>query len=539
VVFLLDTTDSAAWVAAAAAARTLAYVVSGPIGGALADRLDRRRLIIVLDVARLVLMIAGAAAIWGAAAPWVAVAIAMANSVFTAGHRPAVIAATPELVPEDDLAAANAAEGVVVSLGFFVGPAIGAGIVALTDTATAFVVNGVLFALATLLAVGLPTLGGSRHADSRSSVLGDEGSGVAPQSQGGFVATVLDDVAEGGRIVWRSAPLLALTMLVSAYLFQYGMEGVAHPFVATDLLGLGNNGVGVLMAAAGAGALVVAPFMPRIGARGNAGSVMIWCALVIAGTMLALAFTSSPVVAAVLLGIEGVCTVVLEVLSLTMLQRVCPDGAVARVFGLQDSLTAVTQVLGAAATPLLIKAIDLEGALVVGALVFALVAVLCRPVLTRSSEQYSTERLRLAPQVQRLRELGIFGDASQAALERIARSMRAVSFAAGEKVFQEGDHPDVLYIVADGSFSVSKAAEGVVGELAPGAWFGEIGLLRGIPRTATVSAIGAARAEVIPGRVFVDALVTFDLMPDPLRRTMASRLRPAPSDPPMFDPPSS
>jgi CRP-like cAMP-binding protein/predicted MFS family arabinose efflux permease len=492
-------------------------VVLGPFGGALADRYDRRKLMRTLDLVRFGLMMVLAFVVWGGGSPVVVVGLTVLNAVATTPYRPAAIAATPMLVPEDDLAAANAAESVIGSLAFFAGPAIGAAVVALWNPGAAFAVNALTFAVSAVFVSkigdaggGGPRVGWGAGADDAAAATG-----------GGLWA----DIREGSTVMARNAAIAALVVFTAAVVFQYGAELVLHVFVATDRLGMDASGVGVLAAAMGVGGLVVAPFTARLGSRRNAGTMLAASGLLMGLCMAALAFTTSPVMAVLLLAVEGIGTIVFEVLSITMLQRACPEGLLARVFGLQDSLTAASQLVGSAMAPLLLRLLDLRGALMVSGGVMVVVALLTSPALARASAASNDERVRLAPIVARLRSLGIFGDASQAALERLARASTPWTVTAGRVIFREGDRPDDLYVVSSGTFVVDTASHGIVNRLGVDDWFGEIGLLRRLPRTARVTAETDGELLLIDGQVFIDALSGPDVLPDPLRRTMTRRLR--------------
>src|SRR5262245_26817270 len=162
VVLLYDATGSAAWVAASAVVRMLAYVFLSPFGGVVADRFDRRRLLVVLNVSRAVLMALLALVAWTGGSPLVAIALAGLTTVATVPDRPACVAATPSLVAEDDLAAANAAESIVAQITYFAGPGLGALAVALSDTGTAFLLNGLTFLMSAVFVMKVGDLGGGR-----------------------------------------------------------------------------------------------------------------------------------------------------------------------------------------------------------------------------------------------------------------------------------------------------------------------------------------------------------------------------------------
>ena len=195
----------------------------------------------------------------------------------------------------------------------------------------------------------------------------------------------------------------------------------------------------------------------------------------------------------------------------------------ARVFGLQDSVSSVAQLFGSLAAPFLVSGVNLEASLwIVGGLAVAASLLLAGP-LHGLATSCDDQRKRYAPITARLRSLSIFGDARQAALERIARAAGSRTVAAGQLVFAEGDDADEFFVVVNGTGSVHKAGRGEVDRVDVDDWFGEVGLLRGAPRNATVSAIDDLDLLVIPGSVFLEALTTNEMLPEPLRLSLAAR----------------
>jgi CRP-like cAMP-binding protein len=156
--------------------------------------------------------------------------------------------------------------------------------------------------------------------------------------------------------------------------------------------------------------------------------------------------------------------------------------------------------------------------------------------LHRLSTSCDAQRKRYAPITERLRNLSIFGDARQAALERIARAAGSRTVAAGQPVFAEGDDADEFFVVVNGTATVRKAGLGEVGRVGVDDWFGEVGLLRGAPRNASVSAIDDLDLLVIPGSIFLEALTTNEMLPEPLRLSLAARTSPPPNSEPMRTP---
>lgn len=520
VVLLIDDTGSAGWVAAAAVLRILAYVVLSPFGGVVADRYDRRRLMMTLDIGRFVVMLAVAIVIWAGGHVAVVIVLTVMNSVLTVPYRAAAVAATPHVVAEDDLAAANAAESVIAQFAFFVGPALGALVVAATDPGFAFLVNALTFLLSAGLLVRAGALGGGR-ANTAAGAADEAGFEEEISEE---ASSMWADVVDGGREVRRSPGLLALMVLTSALLFQVGAENVLHVLIAKDVLGKGADWVGVMAAAMGVGGLLIAPFAARLGASRFAGLLVATAGVLIGAPFALLSVVHSAGPTLLLLGVQGVGGMIFEVTFITLLQRWAREDAIARVFGLNDSLTAVTEIAGAVLAPILVVAAGLDVALAFVGLVLVIGAAAVAPVLHREAMRFEQRRRGLLPIIEQLRELGIFEDASSSALERIARSLHDATFAAGTHVFAEGDAADNLYVVRSGEFVAESAAAGVLSTMRVGEWFGEIGVIRRMPRTAAVRATTDATAWVIDGQTFRGALAGPLQGQGLLHGTMSTRL---------------
>jgi hypothetical protein len=160
---------------------------------------------------------------------------------------------------------------------------------------------------------------------------------------------------------------------------------------------------------------------------------------------------------------------------------------------------------GALVAPVLAEVAGTGGALIVTAIALVAATVAVTPAL-RSIEAAATRRsVELDPIVRVLRSLGLFEAASQAALERIAASVERCDVGAGALVVREGEPADAVYIVRRGTFTVTVHGA-AVNEVGADEWFGEIGLVRRVPRTATVAAAADGHLWRIPGDVFLAAL---------------------------------
>jgi MFS family permease len=524
-VWVVQQTGSTGWVAAVFVLRILPYGLFGAPGGVLADRLDRRKLLVGLDIGRGLLMLVLIGVVAADGPVLVGAVVGALTSSLSAVARPAVVAATPRVVGEEDLAAANALETVMAQLTVFAGPALASLLIEVASIEMALVFNAATFAVSAVLLTGVRSAGGGRA--DRATASADDGDDVAVggEAPAGEVA----ELAVGRREVRAIPGMLAFTILLAGTLFAWGAEDVLRVFVATDNLGTGAEGIGLLGAATGIGGLLIAPFMARLIGRAHLASLMT-SSLVLTGVALALlALPRSLVPALVIAGISGIALILVEVASLTLVQRSVPPDVIGRVYGLQDSLNAGTTLLGTVAVPFVVAWIGLDLSLVVIGAAIVVGAVVALPRLRPLDAQAAERAQQLAPTVEVLAGLAMFADAPRPVLERLAGVSHEERVAVGTTTVHVGDEPDDLYVIRAGTFDVLRsddvdAAHCRVTELGPGDVFGEIGLVRRIPRTASVVATSDAVVWRISGAVFVDAFAGGGVLPGAMTSTIAARL---------------
>jgi len=149
---VLDRTHSSTWVAVTTAARVAPMIVGGPFGGVLADRYDRRMLMVLSDLVRAACMV-GLAVITLLGLPiLLAPVLAAVATMASTPYPPCVAATTPRLVPSEVLPAANAARAAISSLCIVAGPGFGAVLLLLGSTTLAFSVNAATFLVSAALA---------------------------------------------------------------------------------------------------------------------------------------------------------------------------------------------------------------------------------------------------------------------------------------------------------------------------------------------------------------------------------------------------
>lgn len=498
-VYLTDGPNGAAWLSISLLARLLPYVVLGPLGGAIADRVDRRMILVGADVGRGVLFV-GVAAVIATDGPRLAVVLVLAViASLGALHAPARSAAIPQLVPESDLAAANAAEAGLAQLSWFVGPAAGAALATVLEPGAVILVDAATFFASALMCTQLGRLipfSAGGDADD-----GDDDEGTS------LVRSMVNDIASGAGLVFRQRGVRGLVVLNALVTTVFGAEQILYVLVAADRLDLGAEGVGYLLAAMGVGGILATPVSARISNSPRIGRLFVVVAVLLGIPMLGIAVTDLVVVVFAFAVVEGAAAVVFDVVWTTLMQRSVPEASMGRVFSLSDAVQTLGQTIGSIGAPVLVAAVGLSAALGVSASTLLVAVVVLAPAVLALAAQTDSERRRLAATtafLARVPELAAF---ERVDIERLARATTPRTVAAGTDVITAGDRPDDLYVVRSGELGVVVPGGRPDGteppDLTPGDLFGEIGLLDDVPRTATVTARSDSELAVIDGKVFL------------------------------------
>jgi Cyclic nucleotide-binding domain len=195
-----------------------------------------------------------------------------------------------------------------------------------------------------------------------------------------------------------------------------------------------------------------------------------------------------------------------------------------RVFGVLETGCYAGVGLGGILTPALVALFDVRGALVFTGLILPVLALLSWRSFRRINERVVVPQREL----ELLRTLPIFRPLAPATLERLAMSLVPVKRDAGETVVREGDVGDRFYVVAAGELDVDLS--GAAGRpLGPGDAFGEIALLRDVPRTATVTARTDVELYVLERDVFVSAVTGSPTSSEAADELIAARLAAGPT----------
>jgi len=492
IVWVFETTGSTAWVAGASLARFLPALFFSAYGGVLAERFERRNLVVILNLTSTLthVVMAVVVAVDGPVA--LALVMAALGTIQGTVYEPAIVALTPQIVGERDLAAANSLNGMIDNGAVVVGPAIGAGLLVWFSPAVALLVNAATFLYAALATARVRTR--SHPSDVT------EGGGKGPIAQ----------MMVGFRALAESRLARSLAGFSVAASFFYGTDTVLLVVLSEERLGTGATGFGYLLAALGVGGVLAAPFINRLAARPDLGTVI---AVGMAAYTIPTAIMSVVDVPAIGFGLQvirGAGTLVVDVLAVTALQRTLPSDLVSRVFGVFIGLVLAAISLGALLTPVLLDVIGLTPTLLVFGL-GPIVTLAAGARQLRVINRTSTERLGLvAHRISVLESTALFSALARPSIEHLASAATDVDVAAGTAVVTEGSEADAMYVIVEGAITVTARADGIadveVAQLGPGDYFGEIGLLEGAARNATCTAITTCQVLRVDGASFLSAV---------------------------------
>ena len=363
IALVYERTHSALWAGITTAARVVPIVTLGPLGGLVADRFDRRRIMITCDVARIVLMVLLALFVVTRAPIVLAPLVAAVATAFATPYLPCVAGITPRLVDDADLPGANAGRSAVNALGIIAGPALGGVLLLLGSPALAFLLNAVTFGLAALAVLAIPA-----------------GQVFRPGRPDGDTEGLLHGIATGAAVL-RSCPgalrLVGADIMCSTI---YGTQTVLLLLVSRSL-GMGAHGYGYLFAGIGAGALGGTALAGRVQRWGHPRQVLAAALCAVGLPMPLLAIVGWPAAAIALVAATGMGAVLVEILTDTGLQRMLDEDVFGRAYGLALPASLGGIVVGSLAAPLVVAALGVTGALLaVGLAVLAYALILLRRV---------------------------------------------------------------------------------------------------------------------------------------------------------------
>ncbi len=466
--------------------RMVPSAILAPLLSPMADKGRRERVLILVSTLRGVATGAAAVVVGMDGPPQIVYALAVLSTIAATLFRPAHSALLPSLCRTGtELAGANVVRGLLDAAATLVGPLLAALLLELAGVTVVFAV-----------AAGASLWGAALLVRLRYD--------APPRPPASAGTNLMKSAAEGIRAVSRNRDLALIMGLAVAQTLTRGALTVLTVVLAIDLLGTGEPGVGILTAAIGVGAVLGALAASmlvdtrRLGAWFAVGVALWGVPLLLIG-----AFPQKGV-ALGLLAAVGIGNSLIDLGGFTLLARMAPDEVLARVFGVLESLVALSTGVGAVLAALAIQLYGVRGALVI-------VGLLC-PVAAAASWR----RLRHLDQsmdvrdheISMLQRVTMLNALPLPAIERLARGLEPVAVPAGHIVFNQGDIGDRYFVIESGEAEVIGDGR-LVARLGPGEGFGEIALLRRTRRTATVRAGSELRLHALGSDHFLPVVIGY------------------------------
>ncbi|MGL6279030.1 MAG: cyclic nucleotide-binding domain-containing protein [Gaiella sp.] len=457
-----------------------------PLGGTLVDRYGAGMVLPGAYAAQAACMGATAAALLAGAPSVVVYVAAAATATALTVTYPANAVIAPAIARSaEQLVALNAVTGWVLSFGLVAAPALAGVVLGLSGPGAVYAIGAGCLAAAAALVLPLRALAPPLSSSASSA----QGDGPAAR------------VVEGVRALAGGGPSTEIVIVLAATFVMIGAFDVLAVVLAVGELGLGDSGAGYLTAMHGLGAVGGAALALTFVARSRLVPVLLVAAVGGGLAFAALGVSVTPLSAFVLVAVGGVARSLLEVTSQTLLQRVTPTALLARIFALKEGLTMAAWALGSVLVPVLVALGGVELALLgTGAIVPIVVVARLRRLMTIDAAA-TVPVVTIAL----LRSMRLFRSLPVPALEGVAHGARTISAPGGTAVVREGEPGDRYYAIADGIVRVTRGGREVA-TLGRAQGFGEIALLRDVPRTATVTALGDVQLVAIDRDPFLVAL---------------------------------
>jgi MFS family permease len=445
--------------------RMVPSAIVAPLAAPLADRGRRERVLVLVSTFRGAAIAAAAIVVAFNGPVLIVYVLAALATVVATLYLPAHSALLPSLCRTGhELASANVVRGFLDSVATLLGPLLAAVILEFTGVSVVFAVAAGASLAAAAILLGLRYIAPPRPAAPRAVHL-------------------MAEAADGIRTIVRNRDLALLNGLAIAQTFTRGALTVFTVVVAFDLLRTGEPGVGTLTAAVGAGAVLgslAASLLvgTRRLARWFGVGIALWGLPIVL-----IALFPRRAAALGLLACVGFANALVDLGLYTLMDRLAPNDILARVFGLQESLVSLTVGLGCLVASVLI---DLTGVRVAMAAIGSLCPFLVVATWRRLKhpDRYVVE---LDDEIGLLRGVPMLQPLPLPAIEQLARGLDPVHVSARQAVIRQGEPGDRFYVIEKGRADVI-GGDRLVTTLGPGEGFGEIALLRRVPRTATVRA---------------------------------------------------
>ena len=442
--------------------RMLPAAIAAPLASSFGDRFRRERFLLAVAVVGSCALAGSAAAFFASRSEVLIFALAAVVGVSSTLFRPALQAILPSLArAPGELIASNGATSTIESLGTLAGPLLAGVVISVASPGAVFAAAAGAMLVAVVLLAPLEVEGV-----------------IQPTAPPGEKRRLL---LGGLRIVWREREPRLVAGLMATQGFVRGCLNVLIVVAVFEVLDANRGAVGYLTAALGVGGLIGA--FGAVTLEGKRLAVPLGVALVFWGLPIAMVAPRPYLPAALLLlAVVGAANSVEDVAGFTLLQRVVPDDALSRVLGVVWGLVMAAVALGSVTAPLVVDAIGPQAAFaVVGAILPILTLAVWRTLVAIDHEATAAPAAELAL----VEGVPLFEPLSVVAKEHIAGRLTRIEVPAGDVVVRAGETGDRFYVVADGELEIVNCIYENAGR---GDFFGEIAVLRDVPRTATVRA---------------------------------------------------
>ncbi|MFW5470045.1 MFS transporter [Knoellia sp. CPCC 206435] len=466
--------------------RMVPSALLAPLLSPLADKGRREHVLVVVSVLRAVATGAAALVVGVGGPSPIVYALAVLSTIAATLYRPAHSALLPSLCHSGyELASANVVRGLLDAAATLVGPLLAALLLGLSDVTVVFAVaaGASLWAAVLLLRLDYD---------------------APPRPPAAQQANLVRSAAEGIRVVSSNRHLALIMGLAAAQSFTRGALTVLTVVVSIELLATGESGVGVLTAAIGAGAVVGALGASLLISTRRLGA---WFALGVAlwgAPVTLIGVVPHQVTALLMLAGVGVGNSLIDLAGFTLLARLAADEVLGRVFGVLESLVALSIGVGALAASLVVEEAGVRPALIGIGLLCPLLAVVSWRRLRRMDQAIGVrdDDIALLHTVPMLSVLPL------PAIEQLARGLEPVDVPAGTFVFRQGDVGNHYFVIESGKAEV-LGDDRLVTTLGAGQGFGEVALLRRVHRSASVRATTDLRLRALPSDRFLPVVLGY------------------------------
>ncbi len=395
----------------------------------------------------------------------------MGSLLPTLTHRPA------------DLVAANVVTGVIQQIGRLGGPLMAGLLMAFHAPSSVFAACALITGAACLMVVLIPAV--------------DEHLYDAPD-----VGDLTDRMFAGFATMRREARLRTLVGLMAAAGLVGGIADVLFVTFAAERLDGGGGQAGLLAAAFGVGGILGVVAVSRVVRGTQVEGIFVASALLVSLALASMALSDGLVTGLLLFALLGVGVSLVQFTAAVTIQRQAPTEVLARVFGIVEGAEAgAMAVAGLLVTVLVVWFSVNEAFVALAMVVFALIG-LGIVTLRRHGDDTTPVDDEI---IDRLVHDQVFAALPAPKMERLGRTAVRRRSPVGTAVVVQGDVGEHYFLIVDGTLSVVRDGK-TVNSLGAGQSFGEIALLRDVPRTSTVAATSDVELLMIARDDFLEAV---------------------------------